>query len=1600
MSEQSPGLSESLSQGEKPLHLSRHADSTVANAKALLPLLFAHAARDDISAYQPTELEAAAQLAILAIFAHNNGERIIALDHESVKRAGHNVTVLTLVNDNKPFLLDSIMNIINEIGYHVYLVAHPVFNITKKTDTLILSAQSAETEAERVSVMQIHIPPLSLEAAQKLQELVNVSLAQVEVAVRDWQPMLQKVDELIAHYQKNLVDSRRKQAQNAIDFLNWLRDNNFTFLGMRAYAFSGHENPSEAFRPQGKALGILIDETIRIIGDERINEPPREALSFMESEDLLIISKANSRSQVHRLERLDYIGVKLFTESGALCGELRIVGLFTSAAYTRSVLQIPLLREKTQSVIAALGYNPADHSGKALLNVLETYPREVMFRVDTETLTRDAALILELTERQRLRILPHPDPFGRFVSLLVYLPRGYDDSVVREKMAAYFMEIYGGESYHYYPLFLEGSMTRLYYIIHRKGSDAPPSIAREILEDHIASIAIPWHYRVQKATLDLKATSAVSYLATQFPESYRDLFSAKTAIQDASHILDLNPQKPLKVVFWHPDRRSKQQASLKLFHQGAALALSQRVPLLENMGFRVIAEQTLELPDNQGNIIYLHDMLLENAYGAAVDLSDDGALLAQAFIAIWEKDADNDGFNALVQTARLSWQAVVILRHYGRYLQQVGIPYSQARLAEALNNHPHLARALYELFCLKFDPARQNATVKDAIAACKDQIENSLQNVPSLDDDQIIRRYHNLIDASLRSNAFLTENNGQARRILATKLNPRLLDGLPEPRPYREIFVYGPEVEGVHLRFGPVARGGIRWSDRALDYRTEILGLVKAQQVKNVVIVPVGSKGGFYPHMLPQSADRAQINEAGQQAYIHYISALLSITDNLQEGIVVPPKGLVRHDGDDPYFVVAADKGTATFSDTANTISQTYGFWLDDAFASGGSVGYDHKEMGITAKGAWEAVKRHFRELFNHDISTTPFTCVGVGDMSGDVFGNGMLLSRQTKLIAAFDHRDIFIDPNPDPSISYAERQRLFALPRSSWQDYDKEKLSLGGGVFSRNAKTITLSPQAAVAIGIDKTIATPTEIMRAILKAEVDLLWFGGIGTYIRASNQSDALVGDRTNDTIRITGLEVRAKVIGEGANLALTQQGRIEYCLNGGRCDTDAIDNSAGVNCSDVEVNIKIALAHAMAAGALNRPARDVLLKEMTDQVSHLVLRNNYLQPLALSIAEQRGALDLPYQIRFMADLERQHLLDRKVEILPDDQQLRARLSQGQGLTRPELSVIMAYAKLTLQEEITRSSLVDDPYLEKTLLSYFPTQMQENLSAALLSHPLRRDIIATLLANDSVNRGGPTFVYRLQDMSGQKAEQVVRAFIAVRDGFALPELYKKIDALDNKVQGRIQNNFYMTMTEMLFTTTGWLLRNMGANASLAQQIETISTARQTILDALPTLIPEPMVARLKAREEQFQSVGAEKELAQQLAFLDLSPLIMDIILIAKQSQSSLLKSAKSTFALYEMFRMGRIEEASHAIAILDYYDGMAVLQIHDKIRATLRDLTAQILQTYGHDDPITIWLTKNQIRIEDVIGRISVLIEGDLNISRFIFAASMLATLLTVA
>lgn len=1570
-----------------------------ADVKKVASFFTKRAPAEDLVHYAPDVMQRSAALALRALKQHRRGTALVSIDHDPLlQRAGKAVTAITIVNDNMPFLFDSITGEISDAVGEASLVLHPVLLVRHDENGVVeLIGESVpgegEADADKISLIHVHVGRLGEQAVEALKARLQSVVAQVRAAVSDWKPMLARLDGAIQDLRTKPVPFDDKTITEAVAFLDWLRDDNFTFLGMREFRYVGGEETGGLERADKPGIGILADANVRVL--RRDNEPgvatSPELRAFLHGPDLLLVTKANAKSVVHRRIYLDYIGVKTFNDAGQLTGELRIVGLFTMTAYTESVMEIPYLRSKVEAVFATSGFDPHDHSGKALINVLESYPRDELFQISVPTLRKHAEAILALGERPRVRALVRVDQFDRFVSVIVFVPKDNYDSVVREKIGAYLKQIFDGRLSAYYPAYPEGSLARVHFIIGRSGGPTPKVDVSEI-ETNLRALVRTWEDELREAAADAQASGALVAIASRLPKSYQNSFTPQTGLADAGNIATIGSTNPIAVDFYFDAGQDGTSASLKIYHHGEPVALSRRVPLLENMGFRVISERTFEIPglDENGSV-FIHDMELESGLGKPIDLSDGGALVRDVFLSIWRGETDNDGYAALVQSAFLRPQEIQLLRAYGRYLQQAGIPQSQDFIAGVLNKHAMIARALFDLFAARFDPAMAG---DDAVTArhIKASIKDGLDAVPNLDEDTILRRFENLIEATLRTNYFAVSDDEP--RSLALKFESHAISWLPEPRPWREIFVYGPQVEGVHLRFGAVARGGLRWSDRAQDYRTEVLGLVKAQQVKNAVIVPVGAKGGFFPRRLPSGGGRAEIFEAGRAAYINFISSMLSITDNLDGDRVLHPADVKRHDGDDPYFVVAADKGTATFSDTANAISQRHDFWLDDAFASGGSAGYDHKKMAITARGAWEAVKRHFREM-NRDIMREPFTVVGVGDMSGDVFGNGMLLSPCIRLVAAFDHRDIFIDPTPNEVTTFAERKRLFDNPQLTWQDFDKELLSEGGMVVSRAAKSITLSAQAAAAIGLSELTVSPAQIMSAILKAPVDLLWFGGIGTYVRGVGEANADVGDRANDAIRITGRQIRAKVVGEGANLGMTQRGRIDYGISGGHGNSDAIDNSAGVNSSDIEVNIKIALAGVMRRGALTRPSRDHLLADMTEEVAKLVLQNNYLQTLAISMTHRRGAKAMAQQERLMQALESRGLLDRVVEVLPSSAEMKEREARDEALTRPEIAVLMAYAKLVLFDDLIASQLPDDPHLEADLMAYFPSEMTSSYADDIRQHRLRREIIATMLANDVINRGGPTFINRMQDLTGRTAGDVVAAFVVVREGYDLPDLYRKIDALDGVVSGDLQLELYGIIDSLIVSVTLWLLKNDSAGNSLDHRIEALRSARAALEPKLRSMLPDQTQQQLAEQALELLEAGTPEELARELAFLSVAELVPDIARVAEVANTDPVEAAGAFFAVSETFRMGRIFDAARAITPSDYYDGLALARANAMLDAAQRGVAVAALARHrGDADPVQSWVSAGGDRVARVRQQLQALTEGgDISVSRLTVASGLM-------
>ncbi len=1564
--------------------------------KILAPeILFRRASHDDLDAYTPDMLALTAAHALTAINRKESDRPVISVETVAgIAPNGDDVSVLSVTDRNMPFLYDSIMGEVTSTHRDILLAVHPILILEAGKPAKIFDPEEKSDPASRVSHIQIHLPRLTGAEAEDLKERIVNVLSQVHQAVGDWTPMTALLDQAMNELENHAPSRKKGDRDEALAFLRWLRGNNFTFLGMREYTYSGRGENAVVERGEGRGLGILSNPDVRVLrqGKDAVLTTP-EILAFLDGPDFLIVTKANVKSVVHRRAYMDYIGVKRFDEAGNVTGELRIVGLFTSSAYTRPAADIPLLRFKVEKIVDHFGFDPQSHSGKMLTNTLESYPRDDLFQIDVGLLASFCEQINELADRPRIRVLPRIDHFDRFVSVIVYVPREQYDSDVREKIGLYLKTVYDGRVSAYYPAFPEGGLARVHFIIGRSGGKTP-RVAQAKLEDAVRDIVTRWIDRFNLLARHDGVSISVN-------AAYQAAFTPTEAHSDLADIAACSPEDPIRIAFYQKRGKGPESLELKIFHAGEPVSLSHRVPLLENLGFRVISEQTHDIivscAKGGERLVVLHDMELIHRDGHLLNLDKTGPMLEEAYLSAWNGVIEDDSFNRLILLSGLSAREVTVLRAYARYLRQTGITYSQGYLADTLNKYPAIATNIFKLFVTRMDPTLEDKPKAKRTATLRAAIEDALNAVPSLDEDQILRRYVNAIEATLRTNYFQRDADGNPKVMLAFKLDPKILDGLPEPRPFREIFVYGTEVEGVHLRFGKVARGGLRWSDRSQDYRTEVLGLVKAQQVKNAVIVPVGAKGGFFPKQLPAGGTRDEIFKAGTEAYKTYIRTMLSITDNIVGQDIVAPADTLRLDGDDPYFVVAADKGTATFSDTANGLAQEAGFWLDDAFASGGSAGYDHKKMGITARGAWETVKRHFREM-NIDIQTTPFTVAGVGDMSGDVFGNGMLLSEKIRLIAAFDHRDIIIDPDPDIEKSFAERKRMFNLPRSSWQDYDRSTLSDGAMIIPRTEKSVTLTPQAMAAIGIEKSQATPFEIMTAILKSQVDLLWFGGIGTYVRGATETDADVGDRANDPIRITADDVGAKVIGEGANLGVTQRGRIGFGLKGGRCNSDAIDNSAGVNSSDLEVNIKIALASAMRDERLTRAKRNTLLASMTDEVAALVLRNNYEQSLAISLTEMLGAGNRTALARLMTRLEADGHLNRKVEVLPNDLALSERYQSGKALTRAEIGVLVSYAKIVLFDETVASELPDDDYLTTTLRDYFPAKMHKAHANDINEHRLRREIIATVLANDVINRGGPAFVSTLIDQTGFMPADVVKAAVLTRDGYDLKRIYGDIDALDNVISGAVQNELYQEAARIFAIVTERTLRTKAMQAPLGEAIEQLREALQKLKSALQSSIPEDAKADVRQRADYFIERGVPPALAEEIAALAVLTFVPEIIQIAADTGVTLARTAQSYFGVTQNLRIARLLAAAERVSATEQYEAMALSRSINDISTARKDITIAVLTNKKDErNPVGAWQDSDLSRISRVTDQLTQLTEkGETTLAKITVAAGLLSDL----
>jgi glutamate dehydrogenase len=1501
---------------------------------------------------------------------------------------GTDTTIVHVLNTDRPFLVDSVSMELHRQGLHPQLIVHPIFAATRSADSVLSALAHPQPSAGAVESW-IHIEIERITDAERLASLIaglTTMLSDLYAAVADWPAVKASVATVLSSLGGAAKVVPLDELDEARAYLAWIADNHFTLLGYRDYDRISEGDTTKLRPVAGSGLGILRETPTA----ERF-EDLQAASVDADAPGLLVLAKSGARSTVHRPGQLDQISVNRFDASGKLVGERRFLGLYTSNTYHASLAEIPLLRRKLAQVMERSGFSPQGHSGKSLAAVLETLPRDELLQIDINDLFNTAMGILRLAERSRTRMFVRRDAYSRFYSCLIYLPRETYNTELRVKFQTILKRAFGGTDVDFNVQLSESMLARVHMLV-RTDPTLPVNADIAAVEAEIIAATRRWEERVvEHAAATHGASLGMGMrrdLVLPLPAAYREDVSIAQAVTDYQLSTTLSEAAPLTLSLYHPEDDCPQVSAgktairLRLYRAGDAVPLSISLPMLEHMGVTVQDEVSYEIARNNLPTVHIHDFGLLHSFGD-IDLATIKPRFEAAFLRVWNRDVESDGFNRLTLAAALVSDEIVMLRLYAKYLKQTGFSASQHYIEQILSSHAGITRELVAYFHARFDPAAHlgEGERDAAMNACVARITSALDAVSNADEDRVLRRFLALMQASLRTNYY------QSKPYLSVKFDSAKVPELPAPRPLYEIFVYSPRIEGIHLRGGKVARGGLRWSDRPEDFRTEVLGLVKAQMVKNAVIVPVGSKGCFVLKAAPPASDREAFMAEGVACYKNFLRGLLDITDNLVKGQVVVRDKVVRHDADDPYLVVAADKGTATFSDFANAVSLEYGHWLGDAFASGGSVGYDHKKMGITARGAWESVKRHFREM-GVNTQTTDFTVAGVGDMSGDVFGNGMLLSEHIRLVAAFDHRHIFFDPTPDAAVSFKERARLFALPRSSWDDYDKSLISKGGGVFSRGAKSIPLTPEVRAVLDVSVESLTPVELMSAILKAPVDLFYNGGIGTYVKSSSQSHASVGDRANDALRVDGRDLRCKVVAEGGNLGCTQLGRIEYASNGGRICTDAIDNSAGVDCSDHEVNIKILLNVVSDMQEFPEDERNALLAQMTDEVGLQVLQDNYFQTQSLSVSGIRGEKMLDAQARFIRHLEKAGRLNRAVEYLPGEDDIAERKARHLGLTSPERAVLLSYSKMELYDNLLVSDLVDDEYFIPTLVNYFPSDLRERFAEAMKRHPLRREIIATVLANATINRTGSVFIHRMREETGASAPEIVRAYMLASEVLGIGQLLRDIDALDDVVSSRTQADMLIDTGRLILRSVLWFLRHAGASKPVSEVVAFfapgVASVRQH-LDALLAPAERESVGHAQARLTEAHVPAA---IASQVARLDAVYAVLDIVALTQDAQRSVELSAGVFYALAGRLNVDWVSKAITSLPADTHWQSMARAAMRDDLASLQRQVTLGALRLAPSATALTevlsVWEqhhSKTLTRIGEVVSDLQAVRDTDL-------------------
>lgn len=1485
-------------------------------------------------------------------------------------------TVIEVIYEHKAFLLESLRMVLNQHGLNVHLILHlNGLKVERDSKGIITNVSLNENDTKGINETPIFIEIDRQSDPKVLEELrssIESVIESVNLTVNDWQNMTQKMETIINDLQAIVSKSTNKDIdEEIIEFLKWINKNHFTYLGYCQRKVISTQTGYQWSFDKKTCLGILKKEGESYF--ETFQEMPKAAQEVALSPFPLILGKTDRISTVHRPTYTDFIVIKIFDDKNKVIGQHQFIGLYTSAAYNRSPQGIPLLRLRVKKILEQAGVTYDSHDGKEIVNILETMPRDDFFHASAEELYSLAMGILHLQERQRIRLFIRKDSFTRVFSCLVFVPRERFNSKLREKMQNILMEELGGYQVDFTTRFSESILARIHFIVRFKDDLAKEYDTLKI-QEKLIDISRTWEDHFKEALIEHFGEEEGNRLFQKyrgaFPVGYRSDFNVRTAVYDVQHIENLSEKNQLEMSFYRPLDEPDGVLRFKLYSPDNSIPLSDVIPMLECMGLRVISERPHEIIPRHGRKIWINDFGMVSNSTKDLNVDEVKDFFQEAFYHIWYKDAESDGFNRLVLGVGLNWREVAMLRSYAKYLWQTGFTFSQAYIEEVLFGVPAITRDLVELFKVRFDPLLSQEKRNTTSNSLRLKIKNNLEEVKNIDEDRIIRRYLQVILATIRTNFYQTNEDGSYKNYISFKFDPSAIPELPLPKPLFEIFVYSPRVEGVHLRGAKVARGGLRWSDRREDFRTEVLGLMKAQQVKNAVIVPLGAKGGFVPKCIPHNATREQIMNEGIACYKTFIHGLLDLTDNLVDNKVIPPKDVVRYDSDDPYLVVAADKGTATFSDIANSVSKEYNFWLDDAFASGGSSGYDHKKIGITARGAWESVKRHFREL-GIDTQQTDFTVVGIGDMAGDVFGNGMLQSKHIKLIAAFNHIHIFLDPNPDPEISYQERLRLFNLPRSTWEDYDPKLISKGGGVFVRSSKFIPLSPEMREILGVNKPKIVPTELIRAILKAKVDLLFNGGIGTYVKASFEHNMNVGDRTNDALRVNGEELRAKVVAEGGNLGFSQLGRVEYALNGGKLNTDAIDNSGGVNCSDQEVNIKILLNGIVKSGDLTEKQRNVLLSEMTDEVAELVLENNRNQTEAISVAEFNAEKNVQMHCRLIDHLEQNANLDRTLEFLPSNEDLLNRQQSGKGLTRPELSVLLAYCKTLLKGELLASDVPEDKYIAMDLVTAFPQELRDKYQKEMFQHRLKREIIAMQISNAVINDMGLGFIHRLQDETGAAVPEIIRGYIAAREIFRANRFREAVAALNFIVPAEIQTTMFHELNRLVRRGTRWFLRHRIGSMDVEEVIKHFTPKMQLVKEGLHHALQGSSEEYLLEFAKELMAENVPEETALLTAQMGAMFSALDIVDAAITHSLPVENVTITYYAVGARLELGWFREQIKRHPVANHWDSLARAAIRDDLDRQQRNLTVAIMlmqpDVADVEAQIDAWMAQHKVMID---------------------------------